>query len=588
MILQALARFYQRKAADSESGIAPLGFEWKEIPFVIVIDKHGAFVTLEDTRTPEGKKKRAKSFLVPQGAKKAAGVRANLLWDSVEYCVGANPRGRDDIAARTAAFQAELASRLPARHSDARVEALLTFLENCPDAAVAKSSSVAALWAEALDSNANVTFRISGDDSPTLCEAFHAHLVGGQGAQAAGDESGLCLVSGLIGPVARIHPSLKGVRDAQSSGASLVSFNQTSFVSYGKSQNFNAPISEKATFEYTTALNSLLGKDSKNKVQVGDATTVFWSERRTGLETSFSAFFAMPPKDDPDRDVVAVRALYTSLDTGALEFSSPTKFYVLGLSPNAARVSVRFWHQGTVADFSHRIRQHFDDLEIVRSPSDSGRYSLFWLLVEISPERKVDNMPPNLAGSITRAVLDGAPYPATLLQQAIRRTRAEQEVTRMRAAILKACLNRFQRTHATQEREIKVALDIENMNPGYRLGRLFAVLEKIQEDASPGLNATIRDRFYGAASANPVTVFPQLLKLKNHHLKKIDNPRFVGAHERRLGEIFAGLPASMPAHLRMEDQARFAIGYYHQRQALFAKSVGEPPTGSPPTDSAQN
>ena len=275
---------------------------------------------------------------------------------------------------------------------------------------------------------------------------------------------------------------------AQAQGASLVSFNSKAYSSFGKDQNFNAPVSESATFAYTTALNVLLGRDSQNKLQVGDATTVFWSDRKSALEDVFASLFAMARKDDPDEDIRAVQSLYKSLETGAALPSSTTRFYVLGLAPNAARLSVRFWHQATVAELSERIRQHFDDLEIERAPRDTGRYSLFWLLVEVASERKIDNVPPSLAGDLVRAVLNGSPYPRTLLQQAIRRIRADREVSRMRASILKACLNRFHRVHPTREMEMTVALDLTNDNAGYRLGRLFAVLEKIQEDAQPGIN----------------------------------------------------------------------------------------------------
>ena len=571
MILQALYEYYQRKAADPESGIAPQGFEWKEIPFVIVVSRRGSFVALEDTRIGEGKHLRAKAFLVPQGVKRAGKtVAANLLWDNLEYAIGADPRGRDDVEQRALSFRQQIVEELPSRSEDARVDAILHFLEGDPVSAI--SSGAGELWQEAVRANANVTFRIDGDDFSVLSDAFKQHIAEGRTVVSGGD---FCLVSGGVGAIAATHPSIKGVKDAQSSGGAIVSFNESAYTSFGKRQNYNAPVSAAGTFAYTTALNHLLARDSNNKVQVGDATTVFWSERSNSLETSFLDLFAFPPKDDPDRDVAAVRSLYRSLETGALQATSETRFYVLGLSPNAARIAIRFWLVGTVQEFATRLRQHFDDLEIVRSPKDQGRYSLFWLLLELATERKVDNVPPNLSGALVRAVLTGTPYPTTLMHQTVRRIRAEQTVSRMRAAILKAYLNRLQRSYPNHEEEITVSLDPENKNVGYRLGRLFALLEKIQEDASPGLNATIRDRYYGAASANPVTVFPQLLKLKNHHLKKIDKPAWARAHERRLTDVFAGLPTDMPTHLRMEDQARFAIGYYHQRQALYTKASAE-------------
>jgi CRISPR-associated protein Csd1 len=581
VILQALYEYYQRKAADPESGISPNGFEPKEIPFVIVIDREGRFVALEDTRSGEGKKKRARRFTVPQKATRTVGIQANLLWDNLEYCVGANPRDRDDIERRAQSFRDEIISSLPAREENWRVDTLLRFLEQKPAEVLALGGGE--LWQEALGANANATFRIDGDEFPLLIDAFREHI-GKKRAQGAGGR--FCLVSGDVGPIEKTHPLILGVRGGKPTGGAIVSFNEHAYTSYGKAQNFNAPVSSQGTFAYTMALNTLLGRDSKNRMQVGDATTVFWSERPTQLDETFADFFAMAPKDDPDRDVQAVRSLYDSINSGALEIHSTTGFYVLGLAPNAARISIRFWQVGTVREFSERLRQHFDDMALVRPAADKGRCSLFWLLVDLANEGKVDNLPPNLGGDIVRAILAGQTYPAMLMQQAVRRIRAERTVTPMRASALKAYLNRFHRTHNTSEKEITVSLDQENENIGYRLGRLFAVLEKIQEDANPGLNATIRDRYYGAASANPTTAFPQLLKLKNHHLKKIDRPARVGAHEKRLTEIFGGIPTSLPHHLRMEDQARFAIGYYHQRQALYTK--GDKGNGGTPSPALQD
>lgn len=567
MILQALYDYYQRRAADPESGIAPEGFEWKAIPFLIVLDAQGRFVSIQDTREGEGKKKEAKRFLVPKGEKRTVGIKANLLWDNAEYALGADPRGRSDTRERHAAFVARIKSGVPGERPETR--ALLAFLAADPLTQIQGSSDAEPLWREILESNPNLAFRLDGSSSLSICDALRPDISGVVG----GDEAdGICLITGKPAVIARIHASVGGVRGAQSSGAALVSFNLAAFRSFGKDQNHNAPVSESGAFAYTTALNHLLAKDSSQKLLVGDTTTVFWSERKTDFEGSFGAFFGFAPKDDPDSEARAVKALYESAFTGNLATEGDTRFFVLGLAPNAARLSVRFWHQDTLAGLTEKLRHHFDDLEIVLSPKDPGHRALMGLLCNLVLENKADNVPPNLLGPVIRAILSGSPYPQTLLHLAIRRIRAERTVTRARAAVLKAVLNRALRQRPTDEKEITVSLDPTNLSPGYRLGRLFAVLEKIQEDAQPGINATIRDRYYGAASSSPASVFPQLLKLKNHHLAKLENPSFRGAHEKRLGEIIDGI-AEMPAHLRMEEQARFAIGYYHQRQALFTKST---------------
>ena len=566
MILQALYDYYQRKAADPDSGIAPEGFEWKEIPFVAVIDREGRFVAFEDTREGEGNKKRAKPFLVPASEKRASGIKANLLWDNIEYALGANPRSRSDIPERHGDFLRRLTSDI-AEHEHR--DLLLKFLAAKPISQIESDKESAERWKEILETNANILFRVEGSGDISICETLSSSIRRSETASG-----GICLVSGNDASVARIHPSIKGVRDAQSSGASLISFNLPAFKSYGKDQNYNAPVSLSATFAYTTALNNLLGRDSKNKVQVGDATTLFWSGKKaTAFEEDFAFLWNAPPKDDPDRGIQAIETLLRSPFTGAGIPDGDVPFFVLGLSPNSARISVRFWYTGSVAEISNGIRQHFLDLEVIRPKHDKGNYALFFLLADIAIENKIENIPPNLAGDVMRSILTGGPYPAMLLQQTVRRIRAKQDIRRTQAAILKACLNRQRRLQINPtEEEITVALDPANINPGYRLGRLFAALEKIQEDAQPGINATIRDRFYGAASSSPTTVFPQLLKLKNHHLAKLENPAFRTVHEKRLTEIFGGMQPDMPAHLSMEDQARFAVGYYHQRQAFFIKS----------------
>lgn len=571
MILQALCDYYERKAADPESGIAPEGFEWKAIPFLIVIGPEGRFVDIQDTREGEGKKNRARTFLVPKGEKRTGNVKANLLWDNAEYALGANPRGRADTQERHAAFKARL-EILPAHPQR---DAVLAFLSRDAFGEIQASRGTSLIWKELLEGNANITFRVDGSAHATVCDALMGSLLGTPSANSDGVR---CLVTGEVAPVARIHTSISGVRGAQSSGAALVSFNLPAFTSHGRSQNHNAPVSESAAFAYTTALNHLLARDSRQKMQVGDATTVFWSGRKaTDLEAALPSFFGLPVKDDPDAETRAVAALYASPYTGHLSEGDDTPFYVLGLAPNAARIAVRFWHVDTVKGLSARLRQHFDDLEIIQSPKDPGHRALMPLLCDLVLQSKVDNIPPNLAGNVVRAVLTGGTYPATLLHLAVRRIRADKEhgVTRMRAAVLKAVLNRANRFSSKPTQEITVSLDPTNTCPGYVLGRVFALLERIQLASNnyQEVNAGIRDRFYGAFSSSPMSTFPLLMKLKNHHLHKMERKGEAIQLERQLGEVLDLLPPQGPnAHLPLEEQARFAIGYYHQRQALFTKS----------------
>jgi CRISPR-associated protein Csd1 len=421
-------------------------------------------------------------------------------------------------------------------------------------------------WEEMQKSKGNISFRLL-PDVELVCQrpAVRAVVEHPETIDAVQQR---CLISGENEVIERLHPSIKGVWGAQTSGANIVSFNLDAFNSYGKTQGFNAPIGQKTAFAYTSALNHLLRKGSRQRLQVGDASTVFWAEKEHPLEDDFLALFEAD-RDDPDRNINAVRALYRAPATGTGHISDDsTPFYVLGLAPNAARIAIRFWHHSKVGEIAGNIRQHFDDLRIVHGPRDPEFLSLSRLLESTALQAKRDNIPPNLAGDFMRAILSGTPYPWTLLTAAIRRIRAEQRLTYPRAALIKAVLVR---NHRQNPQEVAVSLDLANTNIGYRLGRLFAVLERAQEAANPGINATIRERYYGAASATPVTAFPQLLKLKNHHIAKLENRGQAVNLEKLLGEIMDGID-DFPPHLAMENQGRFAIGYYHQRQEFFKPS----------------
>lgn len=571
MILQALTEYYARRALEPESGIAPPGWEWKALPFLVEIDRQGSFIQLVDTRMPDGKRLVATRYLVPKAVVRTSGVKANLLWDNLEYALGAEggmSEPRPGLTRQHVAFVAAIEARFGPEPADADLTALLRFVRDVPLEAIRADP----LWKEASAANPFVSFRIAGETT-LVCQSdvVRAALAGSSatGATAPG-EIGTCLVAGTQGPIARLHPPIKGVRGANTSGASLVSFNLPAFESYGREQGANAPVGEAAAFAYTTALNSLLASGSRQRALVADATVAFWGERSdaSALEDALSAFFSELPRDDPHAGTEAISALYSAHQSGRLPRDEGGRFYVLGIAPNAARLAVRFWHVGTVREIGERLIGHFEDLRIVRRPGDPEHPTLFRILAATAVQGKAEGVSPLLGGEVVRAILGGGSYPAPLLEGAIRRCRAEQEVRYVRAATIKACLNRLVRSSRLHMKELTVSLDPENPDPGYRLGRLFAVLERAQEWASPGLNATIRERYYGAASTTPLAVFPRLLALKNHHVAKIDGTGRRTWVERTIGEITDGISA-IPAHLALPAQGAFAIGYYHQRQSFF-------------------
>lgn len=580
MIIQALCNYYERKIADPESGIAPLGLESKEIKFIIEIDKEGNFQNLRDTR--EGK--RGHTYLVPSSCGRSGTSgwkKAFLLWDHYGYVLGYPKKENSKEKQQKALVMAEKQNStfikqihsLPEEvRSDFGVQAVLAFYEKEEQVKVKKHSN----W-QACSSipGCNLSFQVLGDSNIVPERIVVQKYAQDLYSQNTDGPQGICLVTGRIGPIQRLHSSISSIRGPKSSAILVGCQKQSGYDSYHKEQAFNAPMSLQTENAYTTALNYLT-RNSDSKIFIGDTTTVFWSQRKTStgvdLEKDFPWYFSDSPKDDPGRGVRAVKALFNSIYSGKLSNDKDNRFFVLGLAPNAARISVRYWKTGTVEQFSHKIMEHFNDLSMIRGKNDPEFIALNPLLCSTVLDYKMDNVPPNLAGQVVSSILDGTPYPETLLQQCLRRIRAERKVNYKRASILKACLNRKIRYYEikTGKKEVTMALDVTDLNPGYLLGRLFAVLEKIQEEANPGINATIRDRFYGAASSTPVTVFAQLLKLKNHHLSKLENQGRKVFFEKQIGQIMEGLSV-FPSHLPFNEQARFAIGYYHQRQDYFCK-----------------
>ena len=588
MILQALNDYYRRKCDDLDPAqrLPVFGLEQKEIPFVLEITTEGELVQLLDTRSlNEKKKKVAQTFRVPQGVKKTSGVAANLLWDTLEYVLGVDTKGKPErVAEQHSQFIARIQALPQSAREDVGMQAILKFFEsfNLPQLEAQPA------WAQALESNAVMSFRLRGDvdlvcQRPAVVKAV-LNVTTDADARLA-----MCLVTGEDAPIQRLHASIKGVWGAQSSGANIVSFNARAFESYGKTerQGENAPVSQAAAFAYTTALNHLLRKDSNQRIQVGDASTVFWADRDSEFESIAADIFGDPPKDDPDRGAHAVQALLNAIQSGKQGgLDEGNRFHVLGLAPNAARISIRFYHCLPLQELGDRISQHFKDLEMARGLYDPQYPSLKRLLQAVclatnsQPHGDIERVPPNLGGAIVDAVFAGpdVAYPRAWLNAAVGRCRAEQNVNYYRAAAIKACLNRQIRrssvtpTNQPSEKEFLPMLDLTNTNPAYRLGRLFAVLERIQEASAGGpgkLNSTIRDRYYGAASSTPVAVFTTLLRLKNAHLRKLTVGQ-AAWFEKLVGEILDSV-TDFPKHLPLPDQGRFALGYYHQRQDFFTK-----------------
>lgn len=580
MILQALNQYYERKADD----LPPDGWIIKGADYVVLINKDGEYVDLHCLQEQVGKKVFSRKMILPNIGKQAlkhsnSSKDANLLWDNTAFVFGLGNKAELKINS----FIAVIEEYFP-ESRDEGIIAVLRFLKRGRD-----DRSLFQPILEHPDFGENIKtgnpillFKLVTDQCFIFERPEVFSVVSNQEKEGEESGSGFCLVSAESGQdIELTHTVIKGVKEAQTSGASIVSFNKDSFCSYGKQKAANAPVSKIAAQKYVKALNYLLRIDSPQKLQVGDATTVFWSDKSSHFEDDFAALFDEPPKDTPDALTEKVRALLMAVDRGALPLEDDKiRFFVLGLSPNSARISVRFWHVGTVAEYAKKIARHFQDLSIVHVSSQRDHQSIWWLLRSVAALGKSENIPPNLAGDWMRTILTGTPYPQTLLHAAIRRIRAEQrkhgdkteKVSYERAAIIKACLNRKIRFQHQPDKEITVSLDIENHNPGYCIGRLFALLEKIQEEANPRINATIRDRYYAAASGTPASVLPILLRMKNHHLGKLGKGREI-YFEKLLSEAMGGLSANgFPAQLSLDDQGRFAIGYYHQRQALFTKT----------------
>lgn len=591
MILQRLAEYYDRLREDPglSASLPVLGYSLQKISFCVLLGETGDLQQFQDLRQVEGKRAIPTQMLVPGQAKAPGqGINPCFLWDNSAYLLGV--KAEDDKPERTRrCFEA-----FRDRHAPLAVEiespafrAVCEFLKRWdPDAILSHGDDIHQIL------GSFGVFRIAGErryvhEDPIVREYWE-----GQSSSNEDAHLGECLVTGKVLPIARLHePPVKGVSGAQSSGARLVSFNNASYCSYGKDQSFNAPVSEVTTFRYTNALNHLLNQSAR-RVQIGDATVVYWAERPTPLEEFVSDLFGEPFPSEAGDDAESrsrmeqVRLFLSQLRAGvahsdAIDEADPTRFYVLGLGPNASRLCVRFWIDSTVAEMKDRLGQHLRDIELTDAGAGDSPLSIR-RVVQATGRFKGkgkgydnDSVSPLLAAAVSRAVLTGAPYPLALLTAMIGRIRRDGEVSHVRVAAIKACLCRLQRLRETTK-EVSVGLDRDRIEPAYLAGRLFAALERVQSDAlGRDLNSTIKDKYFSSACATPGIVFPRLIRLNTFHLAKLDGGLRV-VREKLVGEIVSGLDR-FPKFLNLEEQGLFTIGYFHQRQDFFAnkKSEGE-------------
>lgn len=584
MILQALTAYYEQLLKQGK--VEAPGWDSRfKVSYELRLGPDGQLLALNDLRqeVPKGKKTviAPRELPVPHRVKRASGVAANFLCDNTSYLLGADEKGKPERSRQCFEACAALHHKVLDGVDSPAAKAILTFFDSWePDTAPAHPL-LAEQWAD-LNNNANLVF---GYESPngahwlaTTDKDIRAAWQSAFDTSDADAETARCLITGKEAGIARIHPAIKGVMGAQAAGAALVSFNAPAFCSYGHEQGANAPVSEYAAFAYTTALNLLLA-DRNCCQRIGDTTIVCWAENAAPAYSNAMLMFFCGGAEAhgvSESDLAAaLKALSQGRPVSFLDdkLDPNQNFYVLGISPNAARLSVRFFLRSSFGQFAKNLQNHADRLSITRPAFDKRESLSVWALAQetVNQRSRDKNPSPQLVGDLLRAILTGGPYPATLLNGVTLRIRAEREVTRGRAAILKAYYLRNYPTELNKE-VFTVSLN-ESSHVPYVLGRLFSVLETIQSVANPGINATIKDRYFNSACATPATAFPTLVKLAQKHLQKMTTPNEVH-FSKQLTELMAQLPETgFPARLSLPEQGAFEIGYYHQTQKRYAKKA---------------
>lgn len=589
MILQALVEYYE--ALERKEKITSPGWCRARVAYGLDISEQGELMGVIPLKKEQQNGKKTvwvpQDLTVPQMVSRSSGVSANFLCDHSGYMLGIDNKGKPERSRECFECAKKKHKDILGNISSPAARAVCRFFDCwAPDRAAENPYLVPEL--EEIISGSNLVFMIDGEyvhEDPDIMQCWEEYS-----RQSGTGPEGVCLVTGRREEIARIHGTIKGVRGAQSSGAALVSFNAPAFESYGKEQSFNAPVGTYAAYAYTTALNYLLS-DRSHGTTIGDTAVVYWSEEGDERYQNIFACVSEPTMENQEivdgvfKNLVEGKAVAVQDVKDSLDMEK--RFYILGLAPNAARLAVRFFYQDSFGNILKHIKEHYDRMEIVRPAADAVEYLGIWRMLQETVNKKSrDKKPvPSMSGAVYRSIISGSRYPASLYQAVLGRIRAEQDdgdsriykITRGRAAIIKAYLLK----NGNIREEITMALNEDSNNTAYILGREFAVLEAIQEEANPGINATIKDKYFNSACATPAAIFPILFKLKNSHIKKMNNGAKEIYYEKMLCDlqgrltVAEGQRAACPRRLTLEEQGMFILGYYHQTQKRYEKKIKE-------------
>lgn len=580
MILHSLVKLYEVLAENGK--VDKLGWSKTKISYGLNIDENGVLTNIIPLKTTDksGKKEIASTLSFPMAVKRSVNVAANFLYDTAAYIFGSDRKGKPERNRQCFEASKTLHREILDDNNSIASKAIKRYFENLDIDNVEKylmdigcSDNVIT---DIFKNGANVALMPLGKlatDYNDICLCWDEYNSNNT------SDCGLCIVTGKQLSIAKLHPSIKGVRGGQSMGTSLVSFNAPAFESFEKKQGMNSPVSEYATFAYTTALNYLLSENDYVNC-FGDTTVVCWTEDdNDGCQDIFANIFGNSDDKIEQKDlwdIIRKLSQGQSVDWKNIPINPENKFYILGLSPNAARLSVRFFLENTFGGFMKNIIKHDEEAEIEVPSFISHTHFPVWKILKETVNQKSKNKSakPQLAGNLVYSILTGYKYPATLYNNIMIRIKAEREVSAERDAIRASVIKSYLiRNYPEYKEVLTVKLNKDCTEQAYVLGRLFALLEEIQSAANPNINTTIKDKYFTSASSTPAVVFPFLIDLAQKHLRKIRNDKtgYCIAKQKELTELIAIFKEDFPTRMTMQEKGIFQIGYYHQTQYRYTK-----------------